>query len=109
MTKLASNLPKDLEDDGLASLNRRLIENPHHQHLVIAVVDCKRTEVDHDSHTRTAVARIVRIEPIYEPDDQDVVSDVLQRASDKRNGREPLPIDLLTGEVHVTRPAAGDH
>lgn len=101
MTKLASTLPKALEDDGLSSLNRRLLENPDHKHLVVAVVTCKGEQRDYEKGGgRVATAMVVQIEPVYDEDDQDLVADVLQRASDKRNGRLPLPgIDLKTGEV----------
>lgn len=109
MTKLASSLPKSLEDDGLASLNRRLIQDPTHQHLVIAVVDCKKTETDHDDGSTTATARVVRIEPVYDPDDQDAASEVLRRASDKRNGRVPLPIDMsVTVNGRPVDPTTGE-
>jgi hypothetical protein len=67
--------------------------------LAQEVVDCKSTAINHDDNTRTATARVVRIEPVMDTDDQDAVADMLQRASDKRNGRTPLPIDLRTGEV----------
>jgi hypothetical protein len=97
MTKLASTLPKALEDDGLASLNRRLIENPEQQHLVVAVVDCKKTETVIDEGATIATARVVQIEPVYDEADQDTVAEVLRRASDKRNGRVALPLDLPRG------------
>lgn len=100
MTKLASTLPKALEDDGLSSLNRRLVQNPKHQHLVVAVVDCKKVETETDDGATIATARVVQIEPIYNEADQDLVQLILRRASDTRNGRLPLPgIDLTTGEV----------
>lgn len=100
MTKLAAALPKADEDDGLASLNRRLIENPDHQHLVVALVDCKKIETTTDDGATVATARVVRIEPIHDPDDQTAAADILQRAADKRQGRQPIPgIDLATGEV----------
>lgn len=91
MTKLASSLPSG-EANGLASLARKLIDNPAEVHVVIALVDCKSVTTDVDSGDITPTARIRRIEPIT--GDRDLVAKVMRRAMEERTGKTVLPFSL---------------
>jgi hypothetical protein len=90
VTKLANQLPKSADNNGLPGLNRQLVVEPEDQHVVIMVVDCKKTEHDVDSGFTEATARILRIEPITTAGDRNLAEQLLTAASDRRNGRLPL-------------------
>lgn len=92
MTKLASQLPKG-DGNGLDALARKLIDSPHDVHVVVALVDCKKTTTDNDDGSIEATARIRRIEPISD-DDKDLAAKMLRRALEKRTGKTVLPFDL---------------
>ena len=92
MAKLASGLPKG-DGNGLAAIERELIDNPHDVHVVVALVDCKKTSTDNDTGEIIATARIRRIEAITE-DDKDLAAKMLRRALEKRTGKTVLPFDL---------------
>lgn len=92
MTKLASSLPKG-DGNGLDSLARDLIDQPHDVHVIVALVDCKKITTDNDDGTIEPTARIRRIEVITEAD-KDLASKMLRRALEKRTGKTVLPFDL---------------
>jgi hypothetical protein len=92
MTRLASGLPKG-DGNGLDSLARKLIDEPHNVHVVVALVDCKKTTTDNDDGTVEPTARIRRIEAITEAD-KDLAAKMLRRALEKRTGKTVLPFDL---------------
>ena len=91
MAKLTSALPKG-EANGLAALDRDLIDSPSSIHVVIALVDCKKITTDVDSGDVEPVARIRRIEVIRE--DKDRAAIMLRRALEVRTGKTVLPFDL---------------
>lgn len=94
MTKLRAALPKDPEDNGLPTINKALNEDPHTTYLIIARIECFKTEINHDdSDAANAVARIVQVEPMVDPDDEKAVAEVLTRAKEERIGRVPLPTE----------------
>lgn len=90
MTKLSPTLPKDIEDDGLASLNGKLITQPYEQHVVVMIVDCKKFETDIDSGYREATARVVACEPIRDEDAADQVRAIMAAAHSRRLNRPSL-------------------
>ena len=92
MAKLSSGLPKG-DGNGLTAIERELIDNPHDVHVVVALVDCKKTSTDNDTGEIIATARIRRIEAITE-DDKDLAAKMLRRALEKRTGKTVLPFDL---------------
>ena len=91
MAKLNAALPKG-EANGLSALDRALIDNPSHVHVVVALVDCKKITTDVDSGDVEPVARIRRIEVIRE--DKDRAAIMLRRALEVRTGKTVLPFDL---------------
>lgn len=92
MTKLASKLPKG-DGNGLDSIARPLVENPHEMHVVIALIDCSKTTTDNDSGEVEPTARIRRVEVVAQ-DDLDAAEKLMRRALEKRTGNTVLPIDL---------------
>ena len=90
MTKLASTLP---DGHGLDAVRRQLLEEPHHQHVAIALVNCSKEVVDHEKNSREPVAAIRTIEIIH-PDDVTRATKLLTRGRDRRLGSTVLPLDL---------------
>jgi hypothetical protein len=84
MTKLASTLPGG-DGNGLNAIARKLIDNPHDVHVVIALVDCKKVTTDNDSG---------EIVPTAEEADRDIAAKMMRRALEKRTGKTVLPFDL---------------
>ena len=92
MTKITSSLPGG-DANGLVAIARDLIDNPHEIHVVIALVDCKKTTTDNDSGAVEPTARIRRIEVIDGPD-KDLAAKMMRRALEQRTGKTVLPFDL---------------
>lgn len=92
MTKLASVLPKG-DGNGLDAIARPLVERPHDMHVVIGLVDCKKTTTDNDSGEVEPTARIRRVEVIA-ADDLGTAEKLMRRALEKRTGTTVLPLDL---------------
>lgn len=92
MTKIASSLPSG-DGNGLTAIARSLIDAPHDIHVVVALVDCKKTTTDNDTGEIVPTARIRRIEPITE-DDRELAAKMLRRALERRTGKTVLPFDL---------------
>lgn len=92
MTKLASSLPGG-DANGLTAIARELIDSPHEVHVVVAIVDCKRTTTDNDSGEVIPTARIRRIE-VIDKDDRDLAAKMMRRALEGRTGKTVLPFDL---------------
>jgi hypothetical protein len=92
MTKIASTLPQG-DGNGLTALARALIDSPHDIHVVVALVDCKKTTTDNDSGEIEPTARIRRIEAITE-EDRELAAKMLRRALERRTGKTVLPFDL---------------
>ncbi len=106
MTKLSATLPKEWEDDGLASLNPELVNSPEETHLVICIVDCKSITKDVDSGFEIATARILQIEALTDPGAAEQARELLQLAKERRTGSKRLPVfdthdevDDETGEI----------
>ena len=92
MTKLNGALPKG-EANGLESLARILIDEPHQVHVIVALVDCRKVTTDTDTGDIEPTARIRRIEAIA-ADDKPFVAKMMRRARERRTGMTVLPFDL---------------
>lgn len=92
MTRLASGLPKG-DGNGLNILAPKLLNSPSRIHVVLMLVDCKSFRTDVDSGDIEPTARIRRAEVIL-PEDRGLAHNMLQRALDKRLGKEVLPYDM---------------
>jgi hypothetical protein len=92
MTKLASSLPGG-DANGLVAIARQLIDSPHDVHVIIGIVDCKRSSIDHDTGEIVPTARIRRIEVIGD-NDKDLAAKMMRRALEERTGKTVLPFDL---------------
>ena len=93
MTKIASALPGG-DANGLTAIARELIDTPHEVHVVVALVDCKRTTVDNDSGEVVPTARIRRVEVIGDAEDKALANKMLRRSLERRTGKTVLPFDL---------------
>jgi hypothetical protein len=91
--KLASSTP-DGENNGLLALWEKLVTTPQDLHVVVALVDCKRTTTDNDTGEIVPTARIRRIEPISDGDDGKRLIRLLRRAFEQRTGKAVLPLGL---------------
>jgi hypothetical protein len=106
VTKLGGALPKG-EGNGLGPIVQQLVSTPHQVHVVVALIDCKSTKVDHDTGDLEPTARVRRIEAIL-PGDLTVARQLLDRAYEKRCGQSVLPYELEAdlraafGKVNLT-------
>lgn len=100
MTKLSSSLPKDYDEDGLASINTELVARPTDTQMVVAMIDCKSVTRDIDTGLDLATARILHIEPLRDHE-ADEARELLKNAQERRTGRRAIPgiVDGKTGEV----------
>lgn len=92
MTKLSAALPGG-DGNGLTAIARTLVESPHTVHVVIGLVDCKSTSVDHDTGETVPTARIRRVEVVHGVD-MDTAQQIMRRALEQRTGQTVLPLDL---------------
>jgi hypothetical protein len=92
MTKLGGNLPKG-DGNGLGPIVQQLISTPHQVHVVVALVDCRSTKVDHDTGDLDPTIRVRRIEAVIR-DDLSMARKLLDRAYEERCGQAVLPFEL---------------
>lgn len=90
--KIGGQLPKG-DANGLGPIVRDLIDHPHRFHVLLAIVDCKKVAMDHDSGEVIPTARIRRVEVVL-PEDLKSAEKLLRRALEKRAGLTVLPMDL---------------
>jgi len=89
---IATGLPKG-EGNGLAPIVHDLLNDPHAVHVVIALIDCKTTKIDHETGDRIPTLRIKRVEAIV-GDDLKVGRRLIERAYEARLGDATLPFEL---------------
>jgi hypothetical protein len=82
------------DGNGLVAILSELVRDDQQVFVAVALIDGKRVVIDKDSGSKVPQARIRRIEVILEPEDKVVCRRLLERALDKRTGRESLPYDL---------------
>jgi hypothetical protein len=99
---IATGLPKG-EGNGLAPILSDLLRDPHAVHVVIALVDCKSTKIEHETGDRIPTIRIKRVEAIV-GDDLKQARRLLERAYETRLGDTTLPFEL----EQDTRAAFGE-
>ena len=93
--KLAGGLPKDYDRNGMDRLHGHLVKNPERRHVVVMVVDCARTTIDHAGEEEyTPTAGILFIEPLTDRDDRAEVLEALARARAERTGDGILDFDF---------------
>lgn len=99
--KLSGSLP-DADRSGLDLLHGELVRKPSRRHVVIAVIDCARTTVDHgdDGEKYTPTAGVLFIEPVLDAEDIATVEDVLDRARATRKGDDTLDFDFGIGATN---------
>lgn len=100
MTKLSSSLPKEYDEDGLGSINQELVAHPTDTQMVVAMIDCKSVTRDIDTGLDIATARILHIEPLRGPE-EDQARELLANAQERRTGKRLIPgiVDGGTGEI----------
>lgn len=107
MVKLASSLPKEYDDNGIASNGRHLLGiYPSQTYLpVVALVRTKEI-TQNDSFERIPKIEIVAIELAVDDDDQDAARALLQRLHDARIQHVKVPLDLpdTDAEPEVVAP-----
>lgn len=90
--KLASQLPKG-DANGLGPLVLDLVQHPHKYKVVLAILDCKQVVTNADTGEVVPTARIRRIEGVL-PGDMPAARRLMERALEKRTGRQMLPLGL---------------
>lgn len=93
--KLSGSLP-DNTRNGLDRLQHDLVKHPEGRHLVIAVIDCARTTIDHtdDGEVYTPTAGVLFVEPVRDTEDVDTVLEVLGRLRAERVDGGTLDFDF---------------
>lgn len=93
--KLAGALPKDYDRNGMDRLHGALVQDPTRRHVVVMVVDCVRTTIDHvGEEAYTPTAGVLFIEPLTDRDDRNEVLEALARARAARTGDGVLDFDF---------------
>lgn len=93
--KLAGALPKDYDRNGMDRLNGALVQDPARRHVVVMVVDCVRTTIEHNGEEEyTPTAGVLFIEPLTDRDDRNEVLEALARARAARTGDGVLDFDF---------------
>lgn len=93
--KLSSSLP-DADRNGLGLLQGELVRTPQARHVVIAVVDCVRTTVEHgdEGDTYIPTAGVLFIEPVRDAEDVETVMEVMGRLRAERVDGGTLDFDF---------------
>jgi hypothetical protein len=91
-SSLSGALPKG-DANGLGPIVRDLIDDPHHFHVVMAIIDCKQVKTNFDTGEVVPTARIRRIEVML-PADLGAAQKLMRRSLEHRTGRTVLPLDL---------------
>jgi len=83
-TKLSTRLPKALEANGIGLIRAALLEDPEAQHVAVVVVDCCKITEDVDSGDRSPMVRVLRLEPVTDPDDAARLLEFMARQANER-------------------------
>lgn len=82
------------DGNGLVAILSELVRDEPQVFVAVCLVDGKSVKIDKDTGEKIPTARIRRIEVILDAEDKDVCRRLLERALNKRSGRETLPYDL---------------
>ena len=105
MPKLKATLPKG-DHNGLGPVAEAMLKNPRQFAVVLAVVDCAKTEIDHDLGAQIPVLRVRRVEGILS-EDLPTAQRLMRRALEYRTGLLTLPLDLEEGIQSAFDQATG--
>ena len=92
--KLAAALPAGTDANGLPDIAHQLAQDPSRQHVAVIVFDTSRLTTDTDTGDVTPTVRILRLEPITDPEAKQRLGDLATRAFNRRTGQTVLPLDL---------------
>lgn len=96
--KLSAALPKEFDANGMERLHAQLVQHPERRHLVVMVIDTAKKQIDYTAGGEvTPVAGVLFIEPIQDPEDVEVVSEVMSRVRAERTGDGTLEFDFGIG------------
>lgn len=104
--KLSATLPKEFDANGMERLHSQLVKHPERRHVVVMVVDCVRTTVDHngeDDHYTPTVGALF-VEPISDEEDVETITDIMGRVRAERIGDGTLDFDF--GVAQPSGPVA---
>jgi hypothetical protein len=90
--QLSGALPKG-DNDGITSMESRLIKKPKGHIVALVILDAKKVETDVETGEKTAKLKIRRIESIL-PEDVETAAQLIRRSFESRTGETTLPIDL---------------
>jgi len=87
--KMAAALPDyKSRRNGLDDLARMLVDDPDQPLICVVVLDCSKTEIDHDKSTRTPTVRIKHLEPMLNRGDQQAATELLTDAYKRRTSEQ---------------------
>lgn len=93
--KLSAALPKEFDANGMERLHAQLVQHPERRHLVVMVIDTAKKQIDYTAGGEvTPVAGVLFIEPIRDPEDVDVVTEIMARVRAERTGDGALEFDF---------------
>jgi hypothetical protein len=97
--KLSAVLP-DIAYSGMDRIYAALVRKPETRHVIIAVIDCSSTKVDHGSNgdTYTPTAGVLFVEPISDADDVNTIIEVMGRTRAERIDDATLDFDFGVGD-----------
>jgi hypothetical protein len=91
--RLASALPKDANSNGLTSIETELIERPHDTHVVIGIIDTRKTIIDAEKDETIPYARFRHIEVMTDDADEADARSMMIKALTLRTGAQTLPFE----------------
>lgn len=101
--RLWPTLPKDHELNGLAALERPLLDDPAGPYYVVAEVNRRRATIDDDEDATTPTIRVLHGEALA-GEHATAARQLLRQAQEKRCGkRQPDPPELPYGDDPVQR------
>lgn len=94
--KLAGRLPDEYDHNGMDRLHGELVQFPDRRHVIVLVVDCLRTTIEHGGSDEryTPTVGVIFAEPVTDPVDQRHVLEVLARHRAERTGDATLDLDF---------------
>lgn len=98
--KLKGTLPDDVNRSGMERLYVPLVRKPEGRHVIIAVIDCASTKVDHtpDGDIHIPTAEVLFVEPVTDGEDIDAVLDIMGRIRGERLDDATLDFDFGVGD-----------
>lgn len=105
--KLSGSLPKEHDRNGMERLHAQLVKHPERRHIVVMVVDCISTKVDHggDGDRYTPTAGALFVEPITDDADVDTITDIMARTRAERIDDATLDFDFGVGTDPMAKAA----